>query len=273
MQVKIIGRSVPLEDAIKEVVNGLGCKDYNVPETDAVISTAGRRCYNSFEPGLNPNVTKTRTDIADYIENILKSGHGSVLEHVSYTFSIEGITRVGTAELNRHRAGAAISEASMRYVRLDKGIPFWMPDSLGVGEDATPEAIDLLNDELDVENLSTQQKQDITRAVFEQVFDEAHDNYKVLLKLWGTELEANFTAKKKLTSMFRRIIPMGISTGGVWTFNLRALRHVLALRGSEHAEEEIRLVARLMYNEIIEYEPNVFGDFNPETLEPEYKKV
>lgn len=276
IKVKIIGKSMALEDAIKEVANDLGCADYQVPETDAVISTAGRRCYNSFEPGLNPNVTKTRTDIAEYITNILKSGHGSVLEHVSYTFSIEGITRVGTAELNRHRAGAAISEASMRYIRLDDGVPFWMPDSLDdldcVG--AAKDARYLLNGDItDISEWDTQYKKAVTREIFNIVFEESHTTYKTLLYLWGEQLQESFSIKKKLTSMFRRIIPMGISTGGVWTFNLRALRHVLALRGSEHAEEEIQLISRLIYNEIIKHEPNVFGDFNPVTLEPKYNKV
>jgi len=275
IKVRIIGRSVPIDTEIENLVSDLGDPNYIVPDSspgDALISTAGRRCYNSFKPGLNPNVTKTRKDIGIYIDNILKSGHGSVTEHVSYTFSIEGLTRVATAELNRHRAGVAISEASMRYVRLDNGVPFWMPESLGEGDPDYKCLECFQGGHLSVNELTLDQKNEMTKALFEQIFENAYTQYKMLLELWGPELEANFDAKKKLTSMFRRIIPMGVSTGGIWTFNIRALRHVLTMRGSIHAEEEIQVIARMMYNEIIKHEPNLFKDFNKE-LEPEHKKV
>ncbi len=55
---------------------------------------AGRLCYKSWEPGLNPNVTRIRTDQAKYLENILASAHGSVLEHVSFTFILHNVSRV-----------------------------------------------------------------------------------------------------------------------------------------------------------------------------------
>ena len=55
---------------------------------------AGRYCYRSWEPGLNPNVTRIRTDQAKYLENILASAHGSVLEHVTFTFVLHNVSRV-----------------------------------------------------------------------------------------------------------------------------------------------------------------------------------
>ena len=55
---------------------------------------AGRLCYRSWEPGLNPNVTRIRTDQAKYLENILASAHGSVLEHVNFTFVLHNVSRV-----------------------------------------------------------------------------------------------------------------------------------------------------------------------------------
>ena len=69
---------------------------------------AAKRCYMSFEAGLNPNVTRVRKDLTEYLDNVLKSGHGSVLEHATYTFAIENVSRVFTGELNRHRAGVGI---------------------------------------------------------------------------------------------------------------------------------------------------------------------
>ncbi len=55
---------------------------------------AGRLCYRSWDPGLNPNVTRIRTDQGKYLENILASAHGSVLEHVNFTFVLHNISRV-----------------------------------------------------------------------------------------------------------------------------------------------------------------------------------
>jgi thymidylate synthase (FAD) len=95
---------------------------------DGLAELAGRRCYLSFgtrEDGLNPNVVKIREDQEAYIANILSSKHGSVLEHAQFTFALEGVSRVLTHELVRHRAGTAISQESGRYVRLTKdGTPF-----------------------------------------------------------------------------------------------------------------------------------------------------
>ena len=79
-----------------------------------LIEFGGRACYRSWEPGLNPNVTRVRTDQREYFENILRSAHGSVLEHASYSFALRDVSRVFTHELVRHRAGSAFSQESLR---------------------------------------------------------------------------------------------------------------------------------------------------------------
>ena len=61
---------------------------------ELIVEFAGRACYRSWEPGLNPNVTKIRTDQREYFANILRSGHGSVLEHASYSFALRNVSRV-----------------------------------------------------------------------------------------------------------------------------------------------------------------------------------
>jgi thymidylate synthase ThyX len=61
---------------------------------ELLVEAAGRACYRSWEPGLNPNVTKIRTDRQEYLRNILRSGHGSVLEHANYTFILSDVSRV-----------------------------------------------------------------------------------------------------------------------------------------------------------------------------------
>jgi thymidylate synthase (FAD) len=75
-------------------------------------------CYRSWEPGLNPNVSRVRTDSAQYLGNVVRSQHGSVLEHANFTFVLHNVSRVLTHELIRHRAGSAFSQESLRYVRL-----------------------------------------------------------------------------------------------------------------------------------------------------------
>jgi len=96
-------------------------------EAQDLAEFAGKICYRSWEPGLNPNVRKVRDDQDAYLQNILKQQHGSVLEHVSFTFVLHNVSRVCTHEIVRHRPGTAVSQESLRYVRLDE-LPFWFPD-------------------------------------------------------------------------------------------------------------------------------------------------
>ena len=259
-----IGRTQADEDGMREWLEHLGADEYaselfqkDLTGAELVVGNAAKRCYLSFENSLNPNVTKVRKDWDDYFANILKSGHGSVLEHGTYSYAIEGVSRVFTGELNRHRAGVAISEGSMRYIRFDD-VPWWIPSLL------TSEG----DEELKAETLS----------VFNEAFKQAEVFYKELCRIWGIDdpnSKMPFAKKKILTSMFRRIIPMGVATGGVWTFNLRALRHVIALRTTPHAEEEIAYVLSLIAKDIVEREPRIFCDF--EKTEngwvPKYEKV
>jgi thymidylate synthase (FAD) len=213
----------------------------------SLVQFAGRRCYKSFEVGLNPNVTKVRDDLPDYIDNILKVGHGSVLEHCSWTFAFENVSRVFTGEMNRHRAGVAISEGSMRYIRFDN-IPICETPCLRINDGMT---------EAEVAQLVT------TRAHITGAVTAAEKQYQELQKVWGESLkpESKFKGKKEVTSMLRRIVPMGVATGGVWTLNARALRHICELRTTEHAEEEIREVAGMILEILIASEPLLFGDF------------
>lgn len=213
-----------------------------------LVRLMGKRCYMAFEVGLNPNISKVREDITQYIDHILESRHGSVIEHVHYTFAIEGVSRVLTAELNRHRAGVGISEGSMRYIRFED-IPYWLPTSIRPDPEDTPEY--------------TRKKAE-SRAVFEKAFREAEENYARLQQIWNLELlpESKFSRKKEITSLIRRVVPIGVATGGVYTMNFRALRHVCTMRADESAEEEINLLAVLLLKHMMRSEINFFGDFS-----------
>jgi thymidylate synthase (FAD) len=89
-------------------------------DAEKLCEVMGRLCYRSFEPGLNPNVTRVRQGNDVYLGNIVDVGHGSVLEHGFMNFIFADVSRVVTHELVRHRAGTAISQESLRFVRLDK---------------------------------------------------------------------------------------------------------------------------------------------------------
>lgn len=255
----------------------------NITDPALLIALAAKRCYKSFEPSLNPNVTKVRSDWTEYLDNVLKSRHGSVCEHATYSFAIENVSRVFTGEMNRHRAGVAVSEASMRFIRYDD-IPSWLPTSitLSKGEQSSYDQIDtygpdgLTEEEKAEFRLSKKKVQ--SQDVFREVYAFVESRYKKLMDIWKDELapESKFKAKKHVTSMMRRIIPMGVATGGVWTLNIRALRHIMALRASEAAEEEILHVWSRAGAEMIKQEPILLADFSqtPEGfLVPKYDKV
>lgn len=259
-----VARWLSLIGCNDEVVRKYADSYFSDKKTNAerLIELAGRRCYLSFEPGLNPNVTKIREDIAEYLTNILKSGHGSVLEHANYTFAVENVSRVFTGEMNRHRAGVAISEGSMRYIRFND-IPIVEVPSLQLSNEADShfERVRKLE----------------ARAIIEGIVMKIEKTYGDLQLTFEEILNGrDFTGKKHITSMLRRIIPMGVATGGIWTFNVRSLRHMLTMRAAEAAEEEIALVAGKMLEIMMGEEPILFGDFQMQSngfFRPTYVKV
>jgi thymidylate synthase (FAD) len=204
-------------------------------DAENLAEFAGKMCYRSWEPGLNPNVRRVREDHAAYLQNILRSGHGSVLEHVSFTFVLHNVSRVLTHELARHRPGTAISQESLRFVRLDE-IPFWFPGWAREDPELMKRATALL-------------------AEMEAFQGWAAGHF-------GLDDEGvAFHEKKHKTSFMRRLAPDGVATGLVWTANIRALRHTIEMRTDPGAEEEIRLVFGKI-GEIMRAEvPALFGDY------------
>jgi thymidylate synthase (FAD) len=211
-----------------------------------LIEAAGRACYRSWEEGLNPNVTKIRRDQQEYFLNLLRSGHGSVLEHANFTFLISDVSRVTTHEMVRHRAGSAFSQESLRFVRLDE-IPFRIPESL---ESLRPQIISILE---------TLEDFQISAAEHFELDKEG----------------VSFHDKKEITSAMRRLAPEGVSTMIVWTANIRTLRHTIQARTDPGAEEEIRYVFDKIGRIMLQEAPLLFSDFVVEdgVWTTEYKKV
>lgn len=224
----------------------------NLTDSELLVEYAGRRCYKSWAPGLNANVTKVREDSGLYLDNVLSSKHGAVLEHAQVTFDFDQVSRVFTHELVRHRAGIAISQESLRYVRLTD-LGFRIPPIL-------------------------EPHRDTVVSVVERLEEVQRD----LAEAFGLDDEGvPFHYKKEVTSALRRLAPIGLSTGMVWSANLRTLRHVIPLRTAGGAEEEIRLVFHEVGNRMASEFPLLFGDFSLESVEnsdipawvPEYEKV
>lgn len=297
-----IGRTVVDKDEVDRWMKHIGALEFEIPPEETVsnpallIALAGKRCYMSFEVGLNPNVTQIRSDYVKYFDNVLNSGHGSVLEHSVFNFAIEGVSRVFTAEMNRHRAGWAISEGSLRFIRFGENVPYWEPDSITGDVDLMPS--NLVFEVLDVQDpggLNLQDtireckrqypaedvleiKKQLSRAVFKQAFRNQEANYRILETIWAEELapESKFAGKKQVTSMMRRIIGLGVATGGVWSGNIRALRHVFTMRAAPEAEEEMIHVFSRVVQKMVEKEPLLFGDFYQDEngfWRPKYRKV
>jgi thymidylate synthase (FAD) len=214
---------------------------------ELLVEFCGRACYRSWEPGLNVNVTRVRTDRRAYLENILRSAHGSVLEHANFSFALRNCSRVLTHELVRHRAGSAFSQESLRYVRLTD-IGFRVPPAL---EPVRERALAIV-----------EQLEEFQREAAEQL---------------GLDDEGvPFHVKKEATSALRRLAPIGLSTDIIWTANVRTLRHVIEMRTDPGAEEELRLVFDTIAEIAQREAPFLFQDFSRQddgSWVPVYRKV
>lgn len=218
-------------------------------DPELLVEAMGRLCYRSWAPRMNPNVTKIREGNGVYLGNILSSRHGSVIEHSVTNWIFADVSRVLTHELVRHRAGTAFSQESLRYVRLED-LGFWMPAEI----------------EADIR----------LKELFERTFADMGELQKEMARILDLDSKRDFHQKKALTSAMRRLAPDGLATTIGVSFNFRALRHVIEMRTSEGAEEEIRLVFDQVAAISKERWPNVFQDFKRTAQgewKPEHQKI
>lgn len=207
-------------------------------DLEQLIELLARRCYKSFAVGLNPNVTKIRTDSSEYHANIIKQMHGSVMAHGHCTYAFEDVSRVFTHEVVRNHTGNDMSQESLRYVRLDD-IRFWTPPILANERRR-------ITDEMAVyekEGVLMSHMRAITaQDIVNEVVQKCEWGQKKLAELYDIDNIKDFDVKKKLTSAFRRVAPEGLATGIGMTFNIRSLRWIIEQRTAPWAEEEIRIV-------------------------------
>jgi thymidylate synthase (FAD) len=231
-------------------------------EVPAQILTefSGRLCYLSFgaDAGIEGGhrTIGGRTTNESYLGNILRTKHGSVLEHAVWTLLIEGVSRALTHEMVRHRAGFGFSQLSQRYVD-ESEIGFVVPPEITEG----------------------------TRAydAWRRACAESLDAYREILAELAAQIGEEGTAtmrKKRARQAARSVLPNSAETKIVVTGNARAWRHFIEMRASEHADVEIRRLAVSVLDLLRSEAPHIFGDLRTvaqpdgsETVETEYSKV
>jgi len=210
---------------------------------------AGRLCYMSQA---NPAKRPTR----EYLENIKKQGHGSVLEHSNYSLLLEGVSRSLTHELVRHRAGFAYSQLSQRYVDESKA-DFVVPPAI-IGDEA----------------LEKRWREEVEGAqnAYVALVEQLMERYG-----WIAD---RVHRRKMAREAARAVLPNATETKVVVTGNARAWRTMLELRASEGAELEIRrcagTVLRLLQREALGYLSDYViyvAEYRREAARVEYHKV
>jgi thymidylate synthase (FAD) len=210
---------------------------------------AGRLCYMSQA---NPAKRPTR----EYLENIKKQGHGSVLEHANYTLLLEGVSRSLTHELVRHRAGFAYSQLSQRYVD-ESNANFVVPPAI-IGDE-------------------------VLEGTWREEVEGAQRTYvalvEQLMERYGWVAD-RVHRRKMAREAARAVLPNATETKIVVTGNSRAWRTMLELRSSEGAELEIRRFALATLRLLQREAPGFFSDFviyvaedRREAAKVEYHKV
>jgi thymidylate synthase (FAD) len=201
---------------------------------------SGRICYMSFGANQSPRSNK------EYIANLIANGHESVLEHVSWTFLLQGVSRAFTHQLVRHRPGFAYSQLSQQY-----------------------------HDETDADFVEPHGLKQYP-AIFErwsQAIHTAATSYRAILNELETETckSTPDISKKELTrairSAARSVLPNATETKIVVTANARALRHFLEVRGGIVGDFEMRAVSKLLYEMVRSEAPSFIADFECHTLQ------
>lgn len=197
-------------------------------EGEVLIEFAGRLCYESFDMP-NPD-TATRSG---YLSNILAQGHESVLEHVSVTFYVEGVSRNLSHELIRHRH-LSFSELSQRYVNMEEANVI-----------VPPLYREYLNKNI-------------------RPLSESASNGLELYKKNVDFMKREGVTGKRSKEAARFSLPSSVETKFVVSGNLRAWRDVLKKRDSEFADAEMQLFAEEIKRQLTAEYPDVFGDLGAE---------
>jgi len=218
----------------------------HTPDPERVIATAAKLCYSSSDiTSLRDGLTDDK--VADFVEMLASIGHESVMEHVSFTFGIEGISRACSHQLVRHRI-ASYSQKSQRYVN-ENGFEFITPPEI----ESVPEAKVFFEEEM----------QRITES-YDKLADILTEKHKERFVSEGMDEKAAASKARKLANEDARfILPNACETKIVVTMNVRSLFNFFKHRCCNRAQWEIRAVADEMLRLCYSAAPNVFKNAGP----------
>ena len=218
----------------------------HTPDAERLAATAAKLCYSSSDiSSLRDGLTPEKTE--SFIDMLVSIGHESVMEHVSFTFGIEGISRACSHQLVRHRI-ASYSQKSQRYVS-ESGFEYITPPEI----EAIPEA----------------------KAEYDRIISEISRSYEKIADLLTAkhteELTASGTDEKTAASKARKaanedarfLLPNACETKIVVTMNVRSLFNFFRHRCCNRAQWEIRAVADEMLRLCLEKAPHIFSHAGP----------
>ncbi len=219
------------------------------PNPELAVASAAKLCYSAagiseIREGLTPERT------AGFVEMLAEIGHESPIEHVSFTFGIEGVSRALLAQITRHRM-ASFSVQSQRYVKEDC-FEFVLPPEI----ERIPEAKERF--------LQAMQKDQEDYEALTDILKAAH--LKEMLSAGMDEKAANRAAEKKAIEDARFVLPNACETKMVLTMNARSLHNFFRHRCCNRAQWEIRDVAEEMFRLVYQVAPNLFKNAGPSCL-------
>ncbi len=195
---------------------------------EEVVALGARLCYSKARVNdLRERVEAKEQD--EFVQKIMTMGHESVLEHASFTFGIEGVSRTLLAQITRHRL-ASFSVQSQRYVSYEKGFGYIVPPK--------------------IEALGTE-----AVAEFERQMDTMHQ--------WYVQWQEKLGAGEGGNEDARFVLPGACETRMMVTMNVRELRHFFSLRMCTRAQWEIRALATEMHRLCMKVAPALFADAGP----------
>lgn len=221
----------------------------HTPNPEKTVASAAKLCYSSSDiNGLYNGLTDEKA--ADFVEMLSEIGHESPIEHASFTFGIEGVSRSFLAQMTRHRM-ASYSVKSQRYVKE------------GSFEFVTPPEIQLEGEALEIYNKSMQAAQQAYDTIAD-ILTEKHK--KAFIADGKDEKTAARLASKKAIEDARFVLPNACETKMVVTMNARSLHNFFRHRCCNRAQWEIRDVANQMLALVSEVAPQLFKKAGPPCL-------
>lgn len=219
------------------------------PDGEKLVASAAKLCYSpvgisEIEEGLDEE------KLHKFLNLLMDLGHESPIEHVSFTFGVEGVSRTLTHQLVRHRI-ASFSQQSQRYVRLNQ-FEYIIPPAIGNNKEAKEIFINAMK-----ENQKNYDK------ISNLLFDEHYNRY---ISEGLKEKEAKMKAEKEAIEDARYIFPNACETKIVFTMNARSLLNFFNLRCCNRAQWEIRELATQMLKEVKKVYPILFKNAGPNCI-------